>query len=139
MNQVIYLIGDCLVDQKILTSDCLPIEDDDLHRIEQVYVGRGNYWIALLDNVFVGTVGIQNRVGTIAKLKRMFIKKEFRGTGLGQQMLEIALLHAKEKGYIKITLNTHKNMKRAHNFYEKNGFVFVKKTGETMLTYERNL
>jgi len=138
-NQVIQLVGECLVDQRIIKANSLPIDDDDLQHISQVYIERGGFWIALVNNVVVGTVGIQNREGNLTKLKRMFIKKEMRGTGLGFNLLETALSFAKEKGYTKITLNTHKNMKRAHHFYEKNKFIFIKKTGDVMLTYEREL
>lgn len=136
-EQIIAMIGACLVDQDVLLTACLPIEDDDLQEIPKIYSGRGKFWVALVGNKVVGTVGVREYEEATAKLRRMFVQKEYRGIGLGKQLLDTAFQFAKEKGYAKITLNTHINMKSAHHFYEKNNFIFVRKKGEDMITYER--
>lgn len=138
-EQIIALIGECLVDQEILATSCLPLDDDDLQKIPELYCGRGKFWIALDENKVVGTVGVRDSGRVTAKLRRMFVQKKYRGTGLGQQLLDIALQFARDTGYTKITLNTHKKMKRAHHFYEKNKFIFIGMKGEDMHTYERDL
>ncbi|MFH0773159.1 MAG: GNAT family N-acetyltransferase [bacterium] len=139
-EQIIKLVGECLVDQLVLSVSCLPIEDDDLQKIPELYARRGKFWVALDGSKVVGTVGIREISGALAKLRRMFVQKEYRGTGLGQQLLDTALQFARENGYTKITLNTHKKMKRAHHFYKKNKFILVgEKKGEYKICYERNL
>lgn len=139
-DQVINLVGACLLDQEVIAECDLPIDDNDLQKIPEVYSGKSRFWIALDGNRVVGTVGILNREEKTAKLRRMFVQKEYRGTGLGQKLLDTALAFAKEVGHAKITLNTHTNMKRAHHFYEKNRFILVGEKGSVCkIVYEREL
>lgn len=138
-SQVVDLIGEGLVDQSVIPASSLPVGDDDLQKIPQVYDGRSKFWIALSNGVVVGTVGILAVEELTAKLKRMFVKKEFRGTGLGKRMLDTALQFARAAGYTKIILNTHKKMERAHHFYRKNGFTFVGVKKKDSLTFEKVL
>jgi len=139
-DQVINLVGACLLDQEVVVESDLPIDDDDLQKIPEVYSGKSRFWIALDEDRVVGTVGILDRGENPAKLRRMFVQKEYRGTGLGQKLLDTALAFAKEAGHAKITLNTHVNMKRAHHFYEKNKFILVGEKGsERKIVYEREL
>ena len=138
-ERVILLIGDSLVEQSVIEASCVPIDDDDLHHIPELYVGRGRFWVALKGDELVGTVGIRDLGDGLAILKRMFVKSEYHGRGLGQQLLDTALHFAKSKGYTRIMLNTHKNMKRAHHFYEKNNFLFTKEKKKDMYTYEKDL
>jgi GNAT superfamily N-acetyltransferase len=138
-EQVIRLVGNSLVEQSVIEASCTPIDDDDLHHIPELYIGRGRFWVALKGDELVGTVGIRDLGEGLAILKRMFVKSTYHGSGLGQQLLDTALQFARSKGYTRITLNTHKNMKRAHHFYEKNGFLFTKEKKKDMYTYERVL
>ncbi|MFZ2206288.1 MAG: GNAT family N-acetyltransferase [Microgenomates group bacterium] len=139
-SQVINLVGACLLDQEVIAKNDLPIDDDDLQKIPEVYSGKSRFWIALDGDKVVGTVGILDRGENTAKLRRMFVLKEYRGTGLGQKLLDTALAFAKEVGHAKITLNTHTNMKRAHHFYEKNKFILIGERGsECKIVYERGL
>lgn len=139
-DQVTNLVGFCLVDQEIIKETDLPIDDDDLQKIPEVYAGKSRFWVAVDGDKVVGTVGILDRGGNVVKLRRMFVQKEYRGTGLGQKLLETALQFAREAGYTKIKLNTHQNMKRAHRFYEKNNFILLGEKGSgCKIVYEREL
>jgi N-acetylglutamate synthase-like GNAT family acetyltransferase len=101
--------------------------DEDLDNIEKIYSGRGKFWVALSGGKLVGTVGIKEKSKRRAKLKRMFVLKDFRGTGLAQKLLNKAKKHAQKMGFEEIELWTSNVMERAQNFYEKNGFKFVEK------------
>lgn len=138
-EQVIRLIGDSLVEQSVLKASCTPIDDDDLQHIPELYAGRAKFWLALKGDELLGTVGIRDLGDGLATLKRMFVKSTYHGRGLGQRLLDTALQFARLNGFTRIILNTHKNMKRAHHFYEKNNFSFKREKGEHMLTYERIL
>ena len=54
-----------------------------------------------------------------AKLERLAIREEYRGTGLGHEIFGFILKHCLEKNYKKVCLNTKK---RLISFYEKYGF-----------------
>lgn len=122
-KQVVDLVGRILCELDVVPQSELPLDDEDLYHIMDIYKGRGGFWVALTSHdEVVGTVGIKEIDNTTAKLKRMFVLPAYRGTGIGQKLLDTAILSAKETGFLTLELNTHLNMKRAHRFYEKNGF-----------------
>ena len=121
-NQVILLIDSILKELGVIQNTEVIIDDEDLFKIPEIYSGKGKFWIALDGDVVVGTVAIRDLKNGHAKLNRMFVHTHYRGTGLGQKLLDTALEFSRAHGFKDIVLNTHLLMHRAHNFYEKNGF-----------------
>ena len=68
----------------------------------------------------------------------MFVLPEYQGVGIGQKLIDVAMKFVEDNGYKRVKLNTDKIMKRAHRFYEKNGFQKIGED-EERLFYERNL
>lgn len=124
-NKVIELIGNILRELKVIPFSPKPLDDEDLYQIPSIYKNRGCFWLALEGEQLVGTIGIKETNKDKAKLKRMFVDKKYRGTGIAKLLLDTAINFAKFNKYKEIVLNTHINMKRAHGFYEKNGFVKI--------------
>ncbi len=71
----------------------------------------------------IGTIGIKKYKKDIARLKKMYLEKFYRGKGVSQKLFEKAQAFAKKSGYKKIILSTTPQMKGAIKFYEKNGFI----------------
>jgi len=83
-----------------------------------------NYWVAIHNEKVIGTVGImviKNRVGI---LKKMMLKKSFRGKELGisKLLLETVIHWCEQNDISKIYLGTMDQFKAAQLFYRKNGF-----------------
>ncbi|HEY3488927.1 MAG TPA: GNAT family N-acetyltransferase [Candidatus Deferrimicrobiaceae bacterium] len=57
-----------------------------------------------------------------AWLEDMFVAPEHRGAGVGQELLEAALLFAGAAGMARVTLLTDRSNTRAQRFYARNGF-----------------
>lgn len=70
----------------------------------------------------MGCFAIRKLESTIAELKRMYLRKEARGLGLGKKMLAYALEQAALMGYSKIRLDTLPHMHAAISLYENLGF-----------------
>lgn len=86
--------------------------------------GGGNLWLAIdeNDNV-IATSAIQvNNEKNEAKLVRVYLNKEYRGTGIATEMLNMAIDFVKSINFNRIILGTYKKLERAVKFYEKNGF-----------------
>jgi GNAT superfamily N-acetyltransferase len=92
------------------------------------------FWIVELkdNNKIIGTVAIRKVIESVfvdtsnfAELKRMFLSKQYRGQGIGQQMLNMALDYAKKNGYSKILLYSSKDLVVSRHLYLKNGFVDI--------------
>ncbi|MEE9525866.1 MAG: GNAT family N-acetyltransferase [Candidatus Woesearchaeota archaeon] len=96
---------------------------EDLKNIKKEYFEKkGVFYVAEDDGKIVGTIAAEKETDRIARLKRMFVKKEYRKQKLGQRLLDQLLEFCKKKGYEKIILSTYPQMKAAIEFYKKNGF-----------------
>lgn len=97
----------------------------DLFAIEYFYqTDIGNFWVALLDEKVIGTIGLFDIGDHQVALRRMFVKKEYRGPAYqtAKRLLDHAINWANEKSIETIHLGTTVNFKAAQRFYEKNGF-----------------
>ena len=84
----------------------------------------GAYWVALNDNKVIGTIGIIKIKNKTGILKKMMLKKSFRGKdyGVSKLLLQTAINWCIENSINQIYLGTMKQFKAAQVFYEKNGF-----------------
>jgi N-acetylglutamate synthase-like GNAT family acetyltransferase len=97
-------------------------DQPDLRRIPDVYQrGRGNFWVARDGDAVVGTIALID-YGAGGALRKMFVRADQRGTGLGQALLDRLLAHAREREIRRIVLGTLAQMHAAHRFYQRNGF-----------------
>lgn len=56
------------------------------------------------------------------EIKRMYVRPEFRGKGIGRALLEELLAQAQVAGYKKVYLDSGHFMKAAHSLYRSAGF-----------------
>jgi GNAT superfamily N-acetyltransferase len=56
------------------------------------------------------------------KLSKLFLKPEFRGRGLGRELLERAEAEAEQRGYGRISLCTRERYAEAVRLYERSGW-----------------
>lgn len=105
-------------------------EQPDLKDIKHYFQkGAGNFWMALEENQVVGTIALLDIENGEAVLKKVFVRKEYRGKerGIAMQLLQTLFTWAKEKEIKTIYLGTHFVFQAAHHFYEKNGFKEISK------------
>ncbi|HVI49536.1 MAG TPA: GNAT family N-acetyltransferase [Chitinophaga sp.] len=96
----------------------------DLLDIEHYYwQSGGGFWGAFEDDHLVGTIALVGYENAGA-LRKMFVKKEYRGKeyGIAAALIKELTGFARSKGMIELYLGTVSAMKAAHRFYEKNGF-----------------
>lgn len=88
----------------------------------------GGFWGAKNGEELVGSIALIATGHNAGAIRKMFIKKEFRGKekGTAQQLLEKLIDYSKEKEITDLYLGTVDMLKAAHRFYEKNGFIIMK-------------
>ena len=99
----------------------------DLYRIQEVYQkNKSNFWVAMDNGEVVGTAALVDYGKNRAYLKRMYVSKKLRGTGLAKELLETALAFARENEYVDVYVGTVPEMAAANKFYQKHGFRKIK-------------
>jgi putative acetyltransferase len=97
--------------------------EEELLQLKTMYVfPTGGIILSKHKNEFIGSIAIRRIDTGIAELKRMYVKPAFQQMGIGNTLLQDALLLAKEYDYKKIRLDTLSNMIPAINLYKRNGF-----------------
>jgi len=109
----------------------ITIEDQpDLMQIEEFYIsGGGNFWGAFINDELVGTIALVKFDQNAAAIRKMFVKKEFRGKehSIAQKLLEILIAYCHETGIEEVYLGTVSILKAALRFYERNHFEIIEK------------
>ncbi|KYG76568.1 GNAT family N-acetyltransferase [Roseivirga echinicomitans] len=82
------------------------------------------YWVATFEGQVVGTAGLMIIKHEYGILKKMMLKKEFRGLvhNVANLLLQTALVEAKKGQLEYIYLGTMTQFKAAQSFYQKHGF-----------------
>jgi GNAT superfamily N-acetyltransferase len=100
-------------------------DQPDLAKIPEVYQrGRGGFWVGLAGDELVGSIGLID-FGEGGALRKMFLRKDQRGSGLAQALLDTLMAHAASAGLPLVALGTLPRMRAAHRFYERNGFTRI--------------
>lgn len=117
------------------------IKRPDLYDISNFYQGElSNFWVAIDENKnVVGTIAFRNYGNGIGHLKRMYVAKDFRGTGLATKLLETLLEFAKQNNFREIYLATNEKMVAANKFYQKAGFQQIEALPENIPPMDDNI
>jgi GNAT superfamily N-acetyltransferase len=83
---------------------------------------HGQIFVATIANELVGTTAIKMMRPDVAELKRMYVKPDFQGRHIGEDLLVTALKTARDFGAKEIFLESPPPFKSAHNLYRKHGF-----------------
>ena len=97
----------------------------DLLDIEASYIRPGGgFWGAIAGEAVVGSIALMNVGHGAGVIRKMFVRKEFRGKELSiaQRLLDTLAGHCGQRGISDLYLGTIDRMKAAHRFYERNGF-----------------
>jgi GNAT superfamily N-acetyltransferase len=111
-------------------------DQPDLLDIENAYFANGgHFWGGFIGGRLVGTIAIISIGHHSGAVRKMFVKKEFRGKepGIAQKLFETLAAYSKANNINDLYLGTVNMLKAAHRFYERNGFLRIEK--ELLPTY----
>ncbi len=83
---------------------------------------RGCLLLALHNDTISGCVALRPLDDHICEMKRLYVKPEFRGLGIGKKLARAIIEKGKELNYKHMRLDTIEFMKEAIKLYESLGF-----------------
>ena len=93
---------------------------------------KGGYiFFALYENEVVGTMALLPRDNSIYELNKMAVKKELRGKGIGNKLVQFTIDFCKQKKFKSIILYSNTVLNNSIHLYKKYGFKEIKSKGDT--------
>ena len=111
--------------------------DENLNNLSDFYLASPQraYFIALDDNDnIIGGIGLAELgfMDDTAELQKLYLTDAAKGQGLSYELIELVEKTALNKGYKRIYLETHTNLKAAIHLYEKCGYKLIEKPKEVV-------
>ena len=106
---------------------CFQNFDEEISDLKSEYTDNGGcILLCYEDDKLAGCVGLRRFENNICEMKRLYLRNEFRGKGIGKALVDKIILISKEYGYEKMRLDTIETMKEAISIYKKIGFEEIK-------------
>lgn len=86
---------------------------------------RDRLWVAECDGRIAGCIGIVGMDGGTAQLRWFLTAPEWRGRGLGRELMDRALNFCRAVGYQRVFLWTASPLKTARSMYQRAGFTLT--------------
>jgi len=81
------------------------------------------------DEIAVGCASFKFYEEGIAEVKRVFVRKEYRGKGISEQLMSCLEKRAKSRGFSKLILETGAPLIEAMGLYNKMGYKVIENYG----------
>lgn len=103
------------------------------------------FWIASnADNKPVGSIAVAPISNTETEIDMMYVSPDYRGCGIAQNLMAVAVKHAKENNFTLLKLRAGAPQPEALRFYEKEGFTRIPAFGKwvndsTAICFEKKI
>jgi len=100
-----------------------PKYDEDLTRLEEVYLGEGSsFWVVEARGGLVGMAAISRVDAATGRLRRMRVTEVWRRKGVAKALLNEAIDFCRTCRYDRLILDTTEHQTAAQRMYENAGF-----------------
>jgi GNAT superfamily N-acetyltransferase len=107
--------------QNLFTPERIKFGYTAIHPGEKLKLILGAFY----DNKFAGCAALKEKNKEIAKVARVFVLSDFRGQGIGKELMNAIINAGKDLGYKTLCLDTFRSNLASNELYKKCGFVEV--------------
>ncbi len=104
--------------------------------LSQFYPPDGRLLLAEYDSQLAGCACLRRIGDGVGEIKRMYVRPDHRGHGIGRSLLEEALTAARRNRYSTVRLDSTRFMKEAHALYRSAGFEDIEPYAESEIPEE---
>lgn len=105
---------------------CFQGFEEEIETLERAYGPPGGRFLLLrVEERTAGCVALEDSGDTVCEMKRLYVRPEFRGKGLGRKCAEEVVQIAREMGYASVRLHTLPSMRAAVALYRSMGFAEI--------------
>lgn len=108
----------------------------DMAKLEIFLPPHGHLLLASEGSRAAGIACMRRIRKDIVEIKRMYVRPEFRGRGIGRALLEALISEAQEIGYPTVRLDSTRFMEAAHSLYRSVGFLEIAPYSESEIPPE---
>lgn len=102
---------------------CFQDFEKELQTLHQVYCPpKGCIILAKQNDTVVGCVALKPIAEGVCEMKRLYVRPEARGEGVGRKLVEELIIFAQKSTYIAMKLDTVSKLKEAIALYRSLGF-----------------
>jgi ribosomal protein S18 acetylase RimI-like enzyme len=99
----------------------------DMDDVEAAYMcnAGSHFWVAEMTETtgtpreVVGMIGVQQHEDNVGEIRRLRVRQDLRRRGIGSALIETALKFCRDRGYLKIALDTFVDREPAIKLFEK--------------------
>lgn len=102
--------------------------DEELKELKERYgTPRGRLFIAMHEGRAAGCIAMKPFSEDACELKRLYVRPEYRRSGLARRLCGLVIAAAREEGYSRILLDTMPWLREAITLYRSLGFYDIEK------------
>lgn len=110
------------------------LDESTFEDIKKEYLSNGGvFYVAYDHGELIATIGVKRNGIQTVRLKRMYVRKDYRRKKVASKLLERVLDFCNKNGYKKLSLSTYPQMKAALAFYRAKGFRFRRRSQHQFL------
>ncbi|WP_454862177.1 GNAT family N-acetyltransferase [Peribacillus frigoritolerans] len=95
---------------------------DPSRKLVEEYLGSGTCFVAMGDNRMIGVCVLLQKDPELIEIMNIAVDEQYHGRGIGRQLIEHAIGHAREQGYKMIKIGTGNSGIGQLALYQKCGF-----------------
>ncbi len=99
--------------------------EQDMLTLDKFMPPKGRLLLAYAQDSPLGVACLKELAGKTGEVKRMYVRPEFRGQGLGKALLQRLIDEAVSIGYTHLRLDSARFMTEAHHLYRSMGFTEI--------------